>query len=60
MNVNMASKFCLMKDAPFSLPRQRQGKEGLQDWLMDQVARFIADLTSDFADSVELLFVLCI
>ena len=49
-----------MKDAPLSLPRQRQGKEGLQDWLMDQVARFIADLTSDFADSVELLFVLYI
>ena len=56
MNVNMASKFCLMKDTPLSLPRQRQGKEGLQDWLMDQVARFIADLTSDLADSVELLF----
>ena len=60
MNVNMASKFCLMKDAPLSLPRQRQGKDGLHDWLMDQVARLIADLTSDFADSVELLFVLYI
>ena len=53
MNVNMASKFCLMKDALLSLPPQRQGKDGLQDWLMDQLARFIADLTGDFADSVD-------
>ena len=36
-----------------SLPRQKQGIDGLQDWLMDQLARFIADLTGDFADSVD-------
>ena len=42
-----------MEDAPLSLSHQKQGKDGLQDWLMDQVARFIADLTGDFADSVD-------
>ena len=33
----------------------KQGKDGSRDWLMDQVALFIADLTGDLADSVKLI-----
>ena len=49
------TNFTLRLTHLLSLPRPKQVKDGLQDWLMDQVSLFVADLTGDFVDSFELL-----